>query len=354
MDKAKTYQRKNYISLDVVKFGCALIILLYHWASEWGHVPAIVEELFSLYAIVLPIFLTISGYLFFDKVLHVTKEEQQDVLLHQVKRILSVYLLWSIGYILFQIYTWFVENLTVHEIAKDVWGWLTYSTFYTIWFMPALALGLVIVFSLYQKLGLKKTFVVSVVLYVVGTLGLTYGFFGDKIKFIDVFLEWFCNYFNSTRNGIFYTPVFIAIGGLVAQRKERLKLWQSLLGVIVSGIFLVAEAVILKVYVGGTGIDMAIFQIAFSWFALEFVLKLKFDFVSANVSIWMRRISMLLFVSQRYFLSVIPEFFSNSILLKVEKNNILSFSIMVGGTFLLSVAIVQLSKNRLKSLRCLY
>lgn len=36
--------KKYFASLDIAKFGCSIIILLYHYFSEYGHAPAWFEE----------------------------------------------------------------------------------------------------------------------------------------------------------------------------------------------------------------------------------------------------------------------------------------------------------------------
>lgn len=348
-------ERKSYASLDVVKFICAMIILLYHWGSEWGNgIPSLVQELFSLYAIVLPIFLVISGFLFFTKLNSVSEKEQKGVLLHQVKRIFKVYLLWSIGYIVFQIYTWIADKEPARVILKDIWNWFTYSTFYTIWFLPALAVGLLIVYVLYKKLGLKKTFVICLCLYVVGALGSTYSSLSDKIPVLKLGYEYYRMYLNDTRNGLFYTPIFLVVGGFIAQRQEEISWKKSLVGTMIAGVALLSEALVMRRLVGGAGIDFALFQIAFSWFCVEFVLALKLDFVSKRVSLWMRQMSMLIFVSQRYFSIVIPEFFSGDILLHVQNSNIASFAITCGGTMVFSAILLALSKQKIKGLQHLY
>ena len=56
--------RKNYFSLDIAKFVCAIMILSAHFASERGHFTGIVDYLFSLYIFAVPFFFACSGFLF--------------------------------------------------------------------------------------------------------------------------------------------------------------------------------------------------------------------------------------------------------------------------------------------------
>ena len=56
-----------YGMLDLAKFLCALLILFYHFFSEHGSLPMILEEALSAYAIAVALFMGISGFLVFGK-----------------------------------------------------------------------------------------------------------------------------------------------------------------------------------------------------------------------------------------------------------------------------------------------
>ena len=44
-------KREKYTGIDITKFFCSIIILFYHFFSEHGHVPSIIDDMLSLYAI---------------------------------------------------------------------------------------------------------------------------------------------------------------------------------------------------------------------------------------------------------------------------------------------------------------
>lgn len=60
-------EKRSYGMLDVCKFCCALLILFYHFFSEHGGLPGILNEALSLYAVAVALFMAISGFLVFDK-----------------------------------------------------------------------------------------------------------------------------------------------------------------------------------------------------------------------------------------------------------------------------------------------
>lgn len=77
------------------------LILFYHYFSEHGPLPGLLNEVLSLYAVAVALFMTISGFLIFDKLSAVKEtKERWKIVKHQVVRIYSIYLIWSIPYLI--------------------------------------------------------------------------------------------------------------------------------------------------------------------------------------------------------------------------------------------------------------
>ena len=93
--------RKNYNSLDLAKFICAVMIICAHFAAEWGHFPTKIDYIFSIYIIAVPFFFTCSGFLFFAKLNRTRREEHKAVFVKYIKRILIMYAVWSLIYFMF-------------------------------------------------------------------------------------------------------------------------------------------------------------------------------------------------------------------------------------------------------------
>ena len=139
--------KKIYPGLDIGKFLCAFLILFYHYFSEHGPLPGILNEVLSLYAVAVALFMAISGFLIFDKLSDIKEtKERWKIVKHQVARIYSIYLIWSVPYLIFTISRWDYNSISLSFIFDNVQKWIFNSTFYTIWFMPMLAIGLVLTF----------------------------------------------------------------------------------------------------------------------------------------------------------------------------------------------------------------
>ena len=122
----------------------------------------------------------------------------------------------------------YVPALIFEWIKKGVFGWeqilkwlhmaAVIQTYATIWFLPALAIGIAIVYFLLSKLDKKTMLALCVVLYVFGALGHTYHFLVDHTiigKFFDAYLL----IFKTSRNGLFNAVPFVYMGALLSDKE---------------------------------------------------------------------------------------------------------------------------------------
>ena len=99
-------ERKNYYALDIMKILCAILIFSAHFDSEIGHLSLPYGYVFSLYIIAVPFFFCCSSFLFFDKYLKLDKQSAKKYLLSYTKRLMLMYLIWSIIYVSFMFASW--------------------------------------------------------------------------------------------------------------------------------------------------------------------------------------------------------------------------------------------------------
>ena len=70
-------ERKQYASLDIMKFIMAMLILTQHTANEWAHFTGLVHAFFGLGNFAVPFFFACSGFLFFSKLNALSADEQK-------------------------------------------------------------------------------------------------------------------------------------------------------------------------------------------------------------------------------------------------------------------------------------
>ena len=334
--------------LDVAKFLCALLILFYHFFSENGSLPMILEEALSTYAIAVALFMTISGFLLFRKLESIpTRGERWLVVCKQAWRTLRIYLLWSIVYVLYNISRWNFADLSIAFVLLQLRQWIFTSTFYTIWFMPALAIGLLATFWLTELAPKWAVAILAVILYVMGALMLTYKGVGAMIPGYAGVTDFAGIWLGGARGWLFFAIPLLLVGRIAAKKQSstRWMIWLVLSAVCVAA--MLAEALVLRRFFGSTGIDMTVLMPAAAFCILQFLLSVQIP--QGAYQLWMRKMSLLIFVTQRIFLSVIPGLVGESLL----ANGYFAFGFCVGGTILFSAVIIFLSR-KVKILKLLY
>ena len=342
----------TYSMLDIAKFLCALLILFYHYFTENRVLPWILEESLSLYAVAVALFMTISGFLTFNKLAEMENTaEKWRYVKKQVFRILKIYLLWSIVYVVFQLTQWNWSDISFSFVFWKVQGWIFNSTYFTIWFMPSLAFGLILAFWMSEKLPKWLTVVLAICLYATGSLISNYYSIGQHIPAIPELAEFATTWLGGSRGWLFFGTPLVLLGRGVVKFKNKVHFLPTALLSFACMVLLLAEALLLRNFFGNTGIDMVVMMVPVCFSILSFLISVKLPDSSAYA--WMRKMSVLIFVTQRIFLTVIPAVVTVEFSQKMFENRYVGAVIVCGGTFLLSAMIIMLS-NKIKFLRNLY
>lgn len=347
-------ERKNYWSLDIAKFFCAILIISAHFAAERGSFPTLIDYSFSIYIIGVPFFFACSGFLFFKKLCSLrTADEKKTYFINYEKRILIMYGIWSAIYVSTRFIGWLRKGtFTLEKFLDWLHKAIVFQTYETIWFLPALALGIAISYFLIMKLSKKQMIAVSVFLYIIGMLGYTYKFIVDGTS-VGVAYDFYIKAFVTTRNGIFNAVPFIYMGYLISQKEVVASVKGFFKNIILAGIsfiLMVAESFILKLKFNVTGMDFCIFVAVFTYFF--FLALIHIDLKERKIWIWMRKLSILIFVCQRIFLSVLPGYFP-SVFEKLYANSYIGLVAVLGLTIGFGVVLILLSK-KIKFLKRMY
>ena len=123
------------------------------------------------------------------------------------------------------------------------------GTVYHLWHLPAAMLGLAIVWRLVEKLDYPKGLAVAAVLYLVGLFGDSYYGIVGRLPVVKKFYDLLFQLFDYTRNGIFFAPIFLMLGGYMAEQKPRLTKWWNWAGFAGSFVLMLTEGMLLHQYV---------------------------------------------------------------------------------------------------------
>jgi serine/alanine racemase len=88
------------------------------------------------------------------------------------------------------------------------------GTFYHLWYLPAAMIGVMIVFLLSRKLPPRAVLCVTGALYLFGLFGDSYFGAVPENSFLAAVYEGGFHVFSYTRNGLFFAPLFLAMGAV--------------------------------------------------------------------------------------------------------------------------------------------
>lgn len=206
----------RYGGIDAVKLIAAFLVVAIHTGPllTYGDYPDfLVTGILARLAV--PLFFMASGYLFFRKLKGHARKDRRALSKYGA-RIVVLYIIAIVIYLPLNIYKGdFAAGMTAGSAIRDV---LVDGTFYHLWYLPALWLGIHLVYYLHKKLSVGGVLAVTLVLYVVGLLGDSYYGLADQSGLLKEMFEWLFLWFDYTRNGLFFAPVYLALG-LWAARK---------------------------------------------------------------------------------------------------------------------------------------
>lgn len=204
---------KNYKSIDLFKFIFAILIVLLHINFNNNLMINVIKQYVSRLGV--PFFFTTSGF-FLSKKLN-KNQPAFNVLKGYLKRILLLFAFWSLLYAPYNLYALYTMKGNIAYALISYVQLIIFKSPSYMWYLIALAVA-TIPFCLMYKKYFRQLFIISIILYIFGTFGNSYKEIFD-IKYFDIYLR----YFLTTRNGVFFAPLFLCIGGKI-QKSEKILL----------------------------------------------------------------------------------------------------------------------------------
>lgn len=270
MEKGKSpSQGPNLAVLSLFEWLAAIMVILVHSQRilENEALHFIQKSLFGRMAV--PLFLIVSAYWFKrDWQLEATRPLAKK----RLWKTLKTYLFWSLVYLPYGLAYFLSLKLPLIYAPLAVLAGLLYiGLSYQLWYIPAYLLGLALVHFLYRKIGPLKTFFILLVLYALGAVETYYAYLSPS--FLTAWFDGYAHLFFTTRNGLFYSPIFIYLGYLMADYAHLawLKAYQKSL-LLLAAFLLGAEGLLIFLR---QGVDKNFFfaLIPFTFFLFNWILK---------------------------------------------------------------------------------
>lgn len=297
---------RQYPAIDVAKYICALLVVAIHTFPFLDISPSF--NLFfisTVCRIAVPFFFVSSSFFLFRKLnrKEKTPAENQEVIKTYLKRLGILYLAWTVIYIPYTIWNYAEAGFSWLGLLGWIRDFFLNGSYYHLWFLPALMLGVVIVWHLYEKKGIVYALEVALGLYLAGYLINIYAPFWESLAGVKVVYGFFTKTLVTARDGIFFAPIFVVIGAAAA-RLRRPALKASAIGFAVSFLCLILE-VTLYAALGVLNDKSCMFLslIPALYFLFNMLLKVKIP--NKPVYRSMRQDSTLIYVSHILFARVL-------------------------------------------------
>lgn len=232
--------KKYYPLIDIMRIIAAILVVGIHTYPFLQYNPSL--DFFTTHIlgrIAVPFFfMATSFFLFRQGIPPVSKF--QSVL----KQLLMIDIICILIYFPIQIYN-HSFSLEPMLILKDIF---MNGTFYHLWYLPASMIGLVIVYLLLKYLKDWQSFIIVLILYMIGLGGDSYFGLSVQIPFINDFYSFIFQFCDYTRNGIFFAPMFLWLGGFIAMHPYQIHKQHCSIACLISFLLMSLEAIILTYY----------------------------------------------------------------------------------------------------------
>ena len=334
--------RKQYGALDLAKFIAAILIIVLH-TNPFSSYSSILNYGFrSIITIMaVPFFFLTSGFLFCTKLNSLDEKDKSDYFKKYFKRLGLMYLLWSAVYFIFVAIDWVTNGVVIIDVLQYIKRFFFKGSYSTIWFLPALMTAVTIVYLLRKKLSYEKIFLLSIPFYVIACFGSSYYGISSKLPIISNLYEAYFSFFETIKNGVLFGWIYVALGGVLSERSFEKKPIRYL---IPTGIFyiLIAGETVVQEYLSWStnGVDTKFMLIPLTVYLFMFVMSLNIK--SGPAFIWMRKLSLLMFLCQRIFLTLFEWFLQDTIFVE---NSMIYFISILSLTLIFSVIFIKMSEK---------
>ena len=203
--------------IDDFKWLAAFLVAAIH-TSPLESVNATADFILTrvLARVAVPFFMMVTGFF----VLYGAVEEGSFGRIgHSLKKLGLLYLAVTLLYLPVQVYRLAGGEW---ELSAGALGRAVFfdGTYYHLWYLPAVMIGLPICFLLLRIMG-SYAYAAAAVLYVIGLFGDSYHGFIAKIPMLSKIYDGIFHISSQTRNGLFFAPLFLLLGYRAAVlRKE--------------------------------------------------------------------------------------------------------------------------------------
>ncbi len=308
-------QLKSSNFADLIKFIMSIFVVAIHAHFMKGNEIAdmLISDVFGRIAV--PFFFTAAAFFLFR---HINEPNFSKRVGKYLTKMGLLYIICTFIYVP-AIIDWNNGKVSLFKWFKLIFFEGSYRQ---LWFLPALIFAVALVYTLCRiGVSTKIIFACSIPLYIVGCA--FHSFYKPLInlELIDEIAKDYYNIFGTTRNGIFFGFIYVALGALLATHTLKLKMPLAWLGLIFSTFAMILEVLIVEefsVRPKGMGMYISVFFVALFLFWISVNTKLLSNLPDKPFKI-LRKLSTYIYFSHTLFLYIFSdlsyngEFFSATV-----------------------------------------
>jgi serine/alanine racemase len=286
--KEATNHEEN-ASIDVMKFILAIMVVGIH-TEPFGFNIWLDRGFGIITRLCVPFFFIASSYYFYLGSKAVNK---------YLIRIIRLYFIWSVIYLPFDMK--YLKNMHATDVLRRfLWD----GNEHALWYLWGTVIATLTVCILKKVLNTRGTLVITILLLIIGCIGstwspLTQRIFGKVGEHIISSIS-----FIGYRNGFIYGSVYVAVGMYIAENRNLASMRRCCIGFSVAIALLIVESLVFVVLLKTNYTILWLSVLPASYYLFNMILNIKIK-MSYRVSVFMRKLSILIYVSHGIFVLIL-------------------------------------------------
>ncbi len=339
----------HYGNLDILKYICSILILILHLRPFLNYSDQLDLTFNNIITrTCVPIFFVITGYFVAQK-----EKENADYIKLYIKKMIPLYLVWSLLYLPVIIGT-AIMNFSVVEGYLSIFPFsypllvflfilllpiillvaLIYAgVYYHLWYFPAVMLSLWVLSKWKKKFNPKYLLILSFFFLLFGATETYYGVLPTTIRQL---VTYYYNIFFTTRNFLFFGLFYVVMGYCMQSRKESYSKF-CFEKLAISILFLIFEVILLQ------GTERLNSNILLSCIPLTYYLFVSSIYLPDTIS---RKWSHKLRDLSKYYYLIHPAIIFFFSFLFIDTDPFIQIVIILGFTHILTMLLLRLKRKK--------
>lgn len=265
-------EHREYPGIDLFRIIAVVLVVMNH-TYPLADISESTDFIFTriIARIAVPFFFMVSGYFVLSSVSG--KNKNYKAVFKSVIKLIRLYSIAILIYSPIYIYLGYISgNKGILECIKDL---LFNGTFYHLWYLPAAIIGILLVSALLKKLSMLKVFIITILLYIIGLFGDSYYGVAQQIPIVKGLYNYIFMFFDYTRNGMFFAPLFLTLGAMISRQKLKANKEIMMYGFIGSLLLMIIEGLLLNKFQVQRHSSMYILLLPVMYFLFQWILLWK-------------------------------------------------------------------------------